>query len=250
MDLPLLATLLLVSAVVGSFVGTLVVRLPAHHPVVMDRSRCPACDTQLRVAELVPILSWLILRGRCRTCHQRIGTFYPLIEGAAIGVAFWAATVVTGWALWASCIFGWSLLALALIDWRHRLLPDELTLPLLPAGLGIAFLFDRQNLAAHALGAVSGFLSFAAIAAAYRSWRGREGLGGGDFKLFGGIGAWVGWDGLPSVVLIASISALGVSSLEWARGRRLSLRDEIPFGSYLSIAGWIVWLYGPLTLSR
>jgi len=250
MDLPLLATLLLVSAVVGSFVGTLVVRLPAHHPVVMDRSRCPACDTQLRVAELVPILSWLILRGRCRTCHQRIGTFYPLIEGAAIGVAFWAATVVTGWALWASCIFGWSLLALALIDWRHRLLPDKLTLPLLPAGLGIAFLIDRQNLAAHALGAVSGFLSFAAIAAAYRSWRGREGLGGGDFKLFGGIGAWVGWDGLPSVVLIASISALGVSSLEWARGRRLSLSDEIPFGSYLSIAGWIVWLYGPLTLNR
>src|SRR5258708_4054476 len=111
---------------IGSFLGVLVQRLPQGEGVVAGRSRCPRCGAQLAAYDLIPILSWLALRGRCRTCRAPIGLFYPVIELAAVVIAIWATLVTSGWVLWTSCALGWILLTLAIIDWRHHLLPDVL----------------------------------------------------------------------------------------------------------------------------
>jgi leader peptidase (prepilin peptidase) / N-methyltransferase len=243
--------LMLVAAApfVGSFLGTLVLRLPERRPIVVDRSACPACGHALGPLELVPLASWLALKGRCRHCGARLGAFYPLIELAAVAVALWAASATAGLDLWASAGLGWALLALALIDARTFLLPDALTLPLLAAGLGVAAIEDRTQLVDHAIGAAAGFLVFAAIALAYRRWRRRDGMGLGDAKLLAALGAWVTWTGLPSLILIAAILGLTVAlARAWFRGQPLAATDRLPFGPALCLGGWLVWLYGPLTI--
>ena len=229
------------AAVVGSFLGTLVLRLPRGQRVVAARSACPHCGKRLAARDLVPLLSWMLLRGRCRYCARPLSRLYPTIEIAALAVAVWAATV-SGPPLWASCVFGWLLLALAMIDWRQYLLPDVLTLPLLAAGLGLAALGEPADLGAHALGAIGGFSAFALIAWSYRQLRGRDGLGLGDAKLLAAIGAWVTWRGLPDVVVLAAAVAL-LTAL--AQRKALDPTAKVPFGSYLALAGWLVWLYGP-----
>ncbi len=128
----------LVAPFVGSFLGLLIERLPAGGKVVFARSACPACDHPLGPLDLVPLFSWLASRGRCRYCGAAIAAIHPAIELAALGLAVWAAMVVSGWLLWASCALGWALLALSVIDWRHHTLPDPLTLPLLVGGLAVA----------------------------------------------------------------------------------------------------------------
>lgn len=230
----------------GSFVGTVALRLPQHADIVKGRSACPICGTRLLARDLVPLASWLVLRGRCRHCHEPIGLFYPAVELAALAIALSSAAAVSGWLVWAGCLFGWALLALALIDLREYLLHDVITLPLLAMGLAVAWCDAPQDFPGHLVGAGLGFAAFALIAARYRHWRGREGLGRGDAKLAGALGAWIGWSGLPSVVLLASLSALAVAALRQAWGARLSAADRIAFGPYLAAAGWIVWLHGPL----
>ena len=240
-----LLLLALVSVSIGSFVATLALRLPAGRSI-NGRSSCPHCAHVLAPLDLVPLLSWAALKGRCRYCRRSIGVYYPAVELAALGLALWAVTVLSGWLLWATAIFGWTLLALALIDWTHFVLPDVLTLPLAPAGIVVNWLAGERSLLDAALGAILGYLAFIAIAWAYRRWRGREGLGAGDAKLLAGLGAWVGATGLPSVVLFASLLALVVAlAAQGLRGRR-SLSDRVPFGPFLAAAGWVVWLYGPL----
>jgi leader peptidase (prepilin peptidase)/N-methyltransferase len=237
---------LIAAPFIGSFLGTLVLRLPEGRPVLAGRSACPACGTRLGPRDLVPLLSWAILRGRCRQCGTLVPAFYPAIELAALGVAIWAATVVGGVALLASCLLGWGLLALALIDRRHFLLPDALTLPLLATGLGATALLDPPSLPAHAIGAAGGYLAFAGIAALYRQVRRRDGLGLGDAKLLAAGGAWLGWSALPSVVLLAAL--LGILEVLAARlggGAPLAATRPIAFGTWLAAAIWLVWLYGP-----
>ncbi len=231
---------------VGSFLGLLADRLPAGGRVVSGRSACPHCRHRLGPRDLVPVLSWLVARGRCRYCGARLGVFYPAIEIGALAIAVWAASMLGGWLLWAGCALGWTLLALGLIDARHTVLPDELTLPLIGAGLGVAYLIDPALLPDHAIGAAAGFAAFMAVGFAYRRLRGREGLGLGDAKLLAGAGAWVSWWGLPSVVLLAALGALTVALGRSIAGRPVSLTDEVPFGSALALALWLVWLYGPL----
>jgi len=240
-----LGGLVLVALVIGSFLGALVVRLPEEVDIVRGRSRCPSCGHPLAPHDLVPLASYLWLRGRCRYCLAKIGTFYPAIELAAVVVALWSATLATGWLLWASCALGWTLLTLSLIDLRAHILPDVLTLPLLAAGLLVAWLAEPTELDLHVLGAMVGYTVFAFIAWAYRSWRGRDGLGGGDAKLLAALGAWTGLAALPSIVLIASLTALAVALIASLRGG-LALSERIAFGPYLAVAGWIVWLYGPI----
>ncbi|MGF1641915.1 MAG: prepilin peptidase [Rhodospirillales bacterium] len=230
---------------VGSFLGVLIVRLPAGEPVIADRSRCPHCRHVLGPLDLVPLASWAARGGRCRHCAQPIGVFYPAIEGAAVAVALWAAAVVPGWPLWASCVLGWALLALAVIDQRHRVLPDALTLPLLAAGLAVAWLLDPGAAIDHAVGAATGFGVLIALARIYRRLRGRDGLGGGDAKLLAAAGAWVSWTGLAGVVLVASATALAVVLARTLLGRPVPGDEQIPFGPYLALATWLVWLYGP-----
>jgi len=195
---------------------------------------------------LVPLASWLLTRGRCRHCGKPVGLFYPMIELAALGVAAWSATLTTGTAAWASDILGWTLLTLAVTDVRHFLLPDFLTLPLVPLGLAANALIDPENLEPAVIGAVAGFLAIVAIRQLYWWWRGREGIGLGDAKLLAAAGAWVGWPGLPSVVLIAALAALAATLIRHIPRGSISFTERVPFGSSLCFGIWIVWLYGPL----
>lgn len=238
---------------IGSFLGTLIERLPAGAPVVLDRSACPHCGTRLRAADLVPLLSWLAGRGRCRHCGHRLGAFYPLVELAAVAVAA-AAAVVLGdaeaWLIAATLVLGWVLLALAWIDERHLVLPDVLTLPLIPAGLLVAWGAAPASLPHHLLGAAAGYAGMAAVAVLYRRARGRAGLGEGDAKLFAAAGAWLSWEGLPSVLLIAGILGLVLALASGAAGRRrIAAETAVPFGPALAGAFWLVWLFGPVHIA-
>ena len=235
---------------VGSFLGLLIVRLPAGEGVVWGRSGCRSCGRALGARDLVPVVSWLCALGRCRYCHVRLGWFYPGIELAALGVVLWAAAVSSGWLFWASCGLGWTLLALAVIDHRKFVLPDVLTLPLVPAGVAVAGLIDPALLPHHLMGALAGFAGFAGVGWCYGRLRGRDGLGLGDAKLLAAAGAWVSWVGLPSVVLLAGAAALALAFAGAAvRGGGLPAADRpIAFGPYLALATWLVWLHGPVVI--
>lgn len=232
--------------IIGSFLGVVVTRAAAPRSIVVGRSACPSCGARLRIADLVPILSWLVLRGRCRYCARPIGAFYPAIELAAAGAALWAAILVSGGLLWASCLLGWTLLALGLIDFRSYILPDFLTLPLIPVGLLVNWALDPASLADHGIGAAAGFFFVVGLRYAYWKLRGQEGIGLGDAKLLAAAGAWVSWDGLPSVVLLAALIGLATALLQHWRHGGVSMSDRVPFGAFLCVGIWIVWLYGPL----
>lgn len=240
----------LIAPFIGSFLGVLILRLPAGGAILWGRSACDHCGHTLAPLDLVPLVSFLALRGHCRYCRAPIGWFAPGIEMAALATALWAASAVEGPMLWASCVLGWMLLALAAIDFSEEWLPDVLTLPLLVLGLAVNVFVDADNLVDDIIGAAAGFLVFAAIRFLYRRWRGREGLGLGDAKLLAAAGAWLSWQGLPSMVLIAAVIGL-VMALPMALrgGGRVALDQRLPFGPALCLAFWLVWLYGPLQLA-
>jgi leader peptidase (prepilin peptidase)/N-methyltransferase len=236
---------LLAAPCVGSFLGVLIVRLPRGMPIAMVRSACPHCDTRLGPIDMVPLVSYAALRGRCRHCGQPIGRFHPAVELAALAVAIMAMLAAPEPArIWASCLLGWTLLALAWIDWIDFLLPDVLTLPLLLAGLVLTWLWDPDALADHCLAAGLAYLSFQGLAAAYRRLRGRDGLGGGDAKLVAAAGAWCGLAALPLVILasalIGLLAALGLALM----GRTVTSTTRIPFGPCIAVAFWVVWIGG------
>ena len=239
---------LLVAPFVGSFIGVVVRRVPEGRPVAWTRSRCEHCGAVLRARDLVPLYSWLAARGRCRYCGHSLAGFYPGIELAAFAIAFAALAFDGGMEAWLDCVFGWWLLALGWIDIRRWLLPDVLTLPLVVTGLAVAVAFDPEQLTERALGAALGYLGLRAVALAYRALRGREGLGHGDAKLLAASGAWVGAMALPQVVLGAAVSALiAAAGLRFA-GVKLSAGSALPFGPFLALATWLVWLFGPVPM--
>ena len=244
-------SLVLVAPFIGSFLGLLIRRLPEGSPIVRGRSHCDACGATLRVRDLMPILSWLAAAGRCRYCRQPLSWFYPGVELAALAIAL-AAVLIDGGLIdgrvgvWLDCLLGWWLLALGWIDLRSWLLPDALTLPLIIAGLAAAFLFNPDQLTDRALGAALGYFSLMAIAALYRRLRGREGLGGGDTKLLAASGAWLGAAALPQVILLAALSALSAAGFLRLAGIRLGIHSALPFGPFLALATWILWLFGPV----
>jgi len=233
--------------IIGSFLGSVVTRVEAPRSIIFGRSRCESCGATLAPQELVPVVSWLASRGRCRRCARPIGLFYPFIELGAVAIAVWAVTVFSGWLLWISCLLGWTLLALAVIDYKHFLLPDFLTLPLIPLGLLVTWANDPSALIHHVVGVAAGFGFVVILREVYRRLRGREGMGLGDAKLFAASGAFVAWQALPSVILIASFTALALALLRTLQGANISLADRMPFGTFLCLATWIIWLYGPLT---
>jgi leader peptidase (prepilin peptidase)/N-methyltransferase len=237
----------IVSPIIGSFLGVLIRRLPAGERVARGRSHCESCGRALGPAELVPLLSFLALRGKCRQCRARIDLFHPAVELAALGVAIWAACIDDGIRLWADCSLGWALLALGWIDARHMVLPDMLTLPLILAGLGFALIVEPGSIADHAAGAAIGWLIFWAVARLYRAVRGRDGLGEGDAKLLAAAGAWVTWTGLGPVMLLAAGTGLLAALGQRLRGGRPTAATVIPFGPPLAFATWLVWLYAPLS---
>ena len=227
----------------GSFLGVLVRRLPAGRPVVWARSRCESCGRVLAVRDLVPLLGWLAARGRCRFCGARLGWFDPAIELAATAVALVAVVADGGPLTWLDCLFGWWLLALGCIDLRCWLLPDALTLPLVVAGLFAALWLDPASLTNAALGAALGYLGLRLVAAIYRGLRGSDGVGEGDAKLLAAAGAWLGAAALPQVILLAASAALAVALGLRLVGIRLGPRSPVPFGPFLALATWVLWLF-------
>ena len=219
--------------------------------LVTPRSRCPHCGHAITWYENIPVLSWLALRGRCSQCHARIGARYPLVElatGALFAWCAWRWGITPTAAAW--CFFAAVLVALTLIDWDTTLLPDDLTLPLLWAGLMAAALgWTGVPLAQSLWGAVAGYLSLWAVYWAFKLATGKEGMGYGDFKLFAALGAWFGWPALVPIILMASvIGALIGIAMKMTR----SLREGgvVPFGPFLALAGLTAMIFGFASILR
>ncbi len=216
------------------------------------RSRCPACKAPIAAWQNIPLVSWLLLRGRCAHCSARISLRYPLVElatGVASAFVAWhfGFGVEAGFAL----AITWILIALTGIDVDHQLLPDLLTLPLLWLGLLASLWHDPAS--GHALpvgprdaiiGAAAGYLFLWGVFHAFKLLTGKEGMGYGDFKLFAALGAWMGWQMLPLILLLsAGVGAVVGIALIVIRGRDRNI--PIPYGPYLAGAGWIAMLWGP-----
>jgi leader peptidase (prepilin peptidase) / N-methyltransferase len=241
-DIPAWLPPVLLAPFIGSLLGVLILRLPDGRPVAMARSACDHCGHRLGCRDLIPFVSYVLSRGRCRYCGVAIGSFPLAIELAALAVAVWAVVAVDD-ELWVTCVFGWALLTLAWIDLRTMILPDVLTLPLLALGLAVTGLARPDSLADHMLAAALGYLSLAAVAWAYRRFRGRDGLGLGDAKLLGAIGAWLGLSFLPLALLLAACAGLVAAGGAALAGKRLTAATAIPFGPFLALSGWLLWLY-------
>jgi leader peptidase (prepilin peptidase)/N-methyltransferase len=270
----LLASTAVIGLLFGSFLNVVIHRLP----LMMERSwreqcaelegretpgepklnlltpasRCPGCERRIAPWHNVPVVSWLWLRGRCAGCGQKISVRYPLVE------AFTAiASIIVVWQLgptWqgaAALAVTWILIAASVIDMDHTLLPDDLTLPLLWLGLIASVLTvgpEGRGLFADPvssiLGATFGYLSLWSVYWLFKLVTGKEGMGYGDFKLLAALGAWLGWQALPQIILLSAVvgAALGIAMMLFggrARG------TPIPFGPYLAAAGWIAMLWGP-----
>jgi leader peptidase (prepilin peptidase) / N-methyltransferase len=238
--------LIAVALPAGSFTGLVIDRLPEEGSILTGRSHCPHCGAALAARDLVPLASWLAARGRCRHCGAWLGWFYPGVELAALAIAFLSLAVDRGPYAWVDAALGWWLLALAWIDWRHMILPDVLTLPLIPLGLAVAGVLEPEELWQPLIGAAAGYLGLRALAWTYHRLRGREGLGQGDAKLLAASGAWVGVSGLPSVLAGAAVTGLVAVGAMMLAGTRLDRHSALPFGPFLAAATWLVWLFGPI----
>jgi leader peptidase (prepilin peptidase)/N-methyltransferase len=230
-----------IGAIIGSFLATIVSRWPRGQSVVTGRSRCDGCGRSLNALDLVPLVGWLVGRGKCRSCGARIDPAHPLIElGCALigGFCAWAFPPIPA-ALFA--VGGWILLTLAVLDARHLWLPDVLTLPLAALGLTLGDWVLPAPFPDRVIGAVAGAMFLALLAFAYRKLRGREGLGLGDAKLLGAIGAWMGWQALPFVLLIASVTALLWALVSRAIGKSVDAQTRIPLGTFLCLAVVPTW---------
>jgi leader peptidase (prepilin peptidase)/N-methyltransferase len=245
MQIPTSWLIILAAPFIGSFLGVLIRRLPEGRPIAVARSRCETCGVILTASELVPLASYVLQCGRCRRCGATIQPFHLIVEGAAVLVAIWAILAEADPARqWLDCALGWTLLTLSWIDFRCMWLPDVLTLPLLLAGLAFTLTVRPGDAAAHAAGAAAGYLGLRGISWSYRIVRGREGIGGGDAKLLGAAGAWLGLPGLPYVLLLAAVAGLAMAACLALQGRRLRADTALPFGPCVALAFWLIWMHG------
>jgi leader peptidase (prepilin peptidase) / N-methyltransferase len=261
-----------IGLLVGSFLNVVIYRLPqilerqwaaecaelTGKPVekevpevnlVRPRSRCRQCGHMIRWYENVPVLSYLVLRGKCSACATPIGLRYPAVELATAALFFfavWHWGVTPEGVAW--CGFSAALLALALIDWDTTLLPDDITLPLLWAGLIVAALrWTPLSLTQALWGAVTGYVSLWLIYKAFKLLTGKEGMGYGDFKLFAALGAWFGWQALVPIILMASVigAVVGIA-MKLSSGLREG--GYVPFGPFLAGAGLAAMIFGPSSI--
>ena len=218
--------------------------------LLTPRSRCSSCGHSLNWYENIPVFSYLFLRGKCSECGASYGLRYPLVEVVA-GALFAFCAWRWGWTLttlvW--CGFSAALLALAVIDWDTTLLPDDITLPLLWAGLLAAALQlnSAVNLSTALWGAVGGYMSLWLIYWAFKLITGKEGMGYGDFKLFAALGAWFGWPALVPIILMASVigAVVGIA-MKFSSGLREG--GYVPFGPFLAAAGFTALVFGPQSI--
>lgn len=241
--------------IIGSFLSMLTARLgnaaAQGTPVSLSdfggRSHCPDCETTLPWYRLIPLLSWVLSRGRCHACHNTISRRYPLIEGASavlLACLAWQFGPSLDWALFA--FFSVWLLTLAIIDWEHHLLLDALTLPLLWMGLMINTQGWLTPLPSAVWGAVVGYLLFWTVYYVFYILTRKQGMGFGDFKLSAALGAWFGWMALPQIILVAALSSLSIALLSAWLGQR-SLHAPMAFGPFLALGGLsvIFWPFNP-----
>lgn len=257
----------LLGLVVGSFLNVVVYRLP----LMMERewrsqcaellgqpeeetreifnlavppSRCTVCDRPISATENIPLLSYLLMRGRCACGRTPISVQYPLVElltGILTAVVAWHFGV--GWQALAAFFLTWALIVLSIIDLKHQLLPDAITLPWLWFGLALALFGIFVDLRASVIGAMAGYLALWIVFHLYRLLTGKEGFGYGDFKLLGMLGAWQGWQALGLIIILSSVvgAVIGIGMmLIMGRDRNVPM----PFGPYLAVAGWISLLWG------
>ena len=264
--------MVLLGLVAGSFVNVAVSRLPrmleaawraecheilgqarAGEPERFDLARppsaCPACGHRLSWLENIPVVSYLVLRGRCSACRRRIPARYPIVEiGGALVAGGAAMHFGPGVETAGACVLGWGLLALGAIDLETGLLPDAITLPLLWSGLVFNLLDTFAPLREGVIGAMAGYVVLWVVGHGFRLLTGREGMGHGDFKLLAALGAWLGWHALPAVLLLASLAGALVGIALVARGRA-SRDTPIPFGPYLAAAGLLVLYRGDAVIT-
>ncbi|AMO71896.1 prepilin peptidase [Sphingorhabdus sp. M41] len=229
--------------IIGSFLATLILRWPEGRSVIAGRSSCDQCGHQLRSWELIPVVSFLLQTGKCRKCGARIAKDHFAIELAAAligGLALYVAPDLEGLA---GAIFGWLLLTLAALDVKHHWLPDRLTALLAVCGVAASLLVAYPALQDRLIGGLAGFVSLAIIAAIYKSIRKRDGLGGGDPKMLGAIGCWLGWQALPLVILGASLIGILVAISWRLRGENVDAGTMLPLGSLMAMAAFPLWLF-------
>ncbi len=233
---------LIAGLIFGSFIAALTQRWPQGRSIAAGRSRCDHCDTVLPARDLVPVISFIALRGRCRHCGAAIAPRHLGIEIAAAGIGVASLALHPDVAGLAIAGLGWALLLLVITDVEYFWLPDAVTLPLGLAGLAVGLppaLSDRL------IGAAAGFASLWLVAAAYKALTGRTGLGGGDPKLFAAIGAWLGWQLLPPVLLLAALLGLALVGYDRLSGRPVTRYSRVPLGAMLAAAAWPMALAAP-----
>ena len=228
--------------------------LPAQEPpynLFVPRSACPGCGRGISAVENIPVLSWLALRGKCAGCGMRISPRYPLVELLAGAGAAWSAWHFGfGAAAFGAMLFVWCTIALALIDHETGYLPDDITLPLLWAGLLFNLSGTFVPLQEAVIGAAAGYLTLWTINAAFRLIRGMDGMGYGDFKMTAAAGAFVGWKYLFLVILLSSCVGLAFGVLQMVAARRgWDAAFRFHFGPYIAIAGIAALLWGPAILA-
>ncbi|WP_417452452.1 prepilin peptidase [Kiloniella sp.] len=269
---PELLFLLIASPFIGSFLALVSQRLPLGQQVLTGRSHCPGCNRSLNLLDMVPLISALVLKFRCRSCGFAFGTRDSMIELLSLWLCLWAVLALPWPVVLVGVPLAWCLLVLAIIDFEHLYLPDLLLLPLTLAGLGFSYWWQPDLFVHHTIGLLMGGGLFFLIRWLYSRLRGREAMGLGDVKFACAIGAWVGWMGLASVILIAAVSALVFYLIrERLRKRSPRLIDKtgsppemqaeeeldteaseerdsslLPFGPFLALGLWIIWLHGPI----
>ncbi len=259
---------LVLGLLVGSFLNVVIHRLPImmekqwknectqmlnpdaepeeaeKYNLLVPHSACPKCSHKIRPWENIPVISYLLLKGRCSQCKTGISVRYPIIELAAGLLAMGSALVYgPGMASFMICILCWMLLAMSMIDVDHQLLPDSMTLPLLWLGLLVNTTGMFTSLEDAVYGAIAGYLSLWSVYWLFKLTTGKEGMGYGDFKLLAALGAWMGWQFLPLIILLSSLvgAVVGISMIV-IRGRDRNI--PIPFGPYLAAAGLIAMFKG------
>ena len=216
----------------------------ARYDLVVPRSTCPKCGHGITAMENIPLISYAVQGGRCSACGVRISLRYPVVEamsGAAAAVVAWHFGF--GVAAIGAALLSWSLIALAAIDFSTQLLPDAITLPFLWLGVSLNFFDVYTSLEASILGVVFGYLSLWGVYWVFKLVTRKEGMGYGDFKLLAMICAWLGWQALPLVIILASVAGacVGLALIAW---RAWDRSKPIPFGPYLACAGWVAMIWG------
>jgi leader peptidase (prepilin peptidase)/N-methyltransferase len=228
--------------VLGSFIATILIRWPKGQNPLAGRSSCDGCGAVLGAFDLVPVLSWAIRRGRCRKCGARIDGRHLAVELAAAMIGVAAALAHPLPLALATAGLGWWLLLTAALDLQEQWLPDLLTLPLILLGLAAAWAGFGPPLEERLWGAGIGWAALEAIRWLYRLSRGRDGMGGGDPKLFAAAGAWVGAWNLPVILLVAGLLGIAAVLAMMLRGQKVEAATRLPLGTLLALALWPAWL--------